>query len=91
VTAIGQLLLVSGGLVMLIAAVGLFVLPDALARQHAATKAATLGVTAIVGGIAVLGADLAWWWRAGVLVLVLFATLPVSSHMLARAGVGEPD
>jgi len=53
----------------------------------------TIG-TATPGGadhpaVSRLGGDFAWGWRAAFIVGVLFATLPVSSHMLARAAARE--
>lgn len=86
---IGYSLITLGSLWLVIAGVGLFVLEDALARQHAATKAATLALGAILSGVAVLGGGAAWWWRAVVMIGILFATLPVSSHILARAAARE--
>lgn len=86
---IGYALIAMGSLLLVIAGVGLFVLQDALARQHAATKAATLALGPILGGVAVLGGEAGWWWRALIMIGILFATLPVSSHMLARAAARE--
>jgi multicomponent Na+:H+ antiporter subunit G len=78
-----------GTLILLIAALGLLRLPDALTRQHAATKAATLGVSLFAIGSALLIGDAAWSWRIVVLLGLLFVTLPIASHALARAAVGE--
>jgi multicomponent Na+:H+ antiporter subunit G len=89
ITWLGHALIVCGSTLLVIAGMGLFVLPDALARQHAATKAATLALGAVFVGVACLGADPAWWWRVVILVGVLFVTLPVSAHMLARAAARE--
>ncbi len=86
---IGGGLVAAGGALLVIAGLGLFLLPDALARQHAATKAGTLALGTIMAGVAVLGGTAEWWWRAAAIVLLLFATLPVSSHMLARAAARE--
>lgn len=44
-TTLGGLLLAAGAVLLVIAAWGVIVLPDALARQHAATKAGTLALT----------------------------------------------
>jgi len=82
-------LIIGGSVLLLIAARGLFVLPDALARQHASTKAATLALTSTLAGVALLGGTPEWWWRVGAITMVLFLTLPVSSHMLARAAARE--
>jgi multicomponent Na+:H+ antiporter subunit G len=74
---------------LVIAALGLFLLPDALARQHAATKAGTLAIGLIMTGVALLGGTWDWWLRAAAIVAFFFVTLPVSSHMLARAAARE--
>lgn len=84
-TVAGWVLCFLGVLVLLIAGIGLLRLPDALARQHAATKAATLGL-----GSLILGAGLAagrWDWTPRLLLLLalLLVTLPLASHALARA------
>ena len=84
-TVAGWVLCVLGVLVLLIAGIGVLRLPDALARQHAATKAATLGL-----GLLILGAGLAagrWDWalRLILLLALLLVTLPLASHALGRA------
>ena len=74
------------GLAMLIiAAIGLFTLPDALSRQHAATKAGPVAIGFIVLAAGLWHPEWAWWWRILALMGVLMATLPVASHLLARA------
>jgi multicomponent Na+:H+ antiporter subunit G len=75
--------------ILLIAAIGIIRLPDALARQHAATKAATLAVSLFALGLAFVVWDAAWTWRLVVVVTILLATLPLASHALARAGAAE--
>lgn len=82
---VGWTLCFLGVVVLLIAALGLLRLPDALARQHAATKAGTLGL-----GLLILGAGLAagrWDWTPRLLLLLalLMVSLPLASHALARA------
>ena len=88
-TIIGTSLVVLGALILLLASVGLFALRDALSRQHAATKAGTLGIVCIVTGAAFLGGDTAWFGRAVVIVALVWITLPVASHVLARAALRE--
>ncbi|MCU0937322.1 MAG: monovalent cation/H(+) antiporter subunit G [Gammaproteobacteria bacterium] len=84
-SVIGLALCGLGVLVVLIAAVGVVRLPDALSRQHAATKAGTVGVGLLAVGVAL--AEPAWVWRVGLLVALLLVTLPLASHALARAAV----
>ncbi len=86
-TVAGWMLCFLGVLVLLIAGVGLLRLPDAMTRQHASTKAATLGL-----GLLILGTLLAsgrWDWTSRLLLLLalLLVTLPLASHALARAAV----
>jgi len=82
---IGLLLIVLGAALLVIAALGLWTLPDALARQHAATKAGTLSLALLLLGAGLLAESEGWWWRIGVVIVLLVCTLPVASHMLARA------
>lgn len=79
------LLVIVGVVLLLVAAAGLFLLPDALSRQHAATKSATLALSVLLIGIGVLVNDVAWWGRIAAIIVLLLMTLPVASHMLARA------
>ena len=88
-TLLGWALCILAMTILLIAAVGIIRLPDALARQHAATKAATLAVTLFALGLAFVAWDAAWTWRLAVVVTILLITLPLASHALARAGVAE--
>lgn len=74
-----------GVLLLVIAAVGLFRLPDALSRQHAATKSVTLALTLILVGAAIEADEWSFRWRIATILVILFATVPASAHMLARA------
>ena len=92
ILAVASLVLLALGTVaLLIAAWGVLALPDALARQHAATKAGTLAAARIARGAMAAEVDTGWWVRLVVILVFLFATLPVSSHMLARAALREQD
>ncbi len=79
--------------VLVIAALGIVRLPDALARQHAATKAATLAVSLLAIGLALVAWASGWGWpwvgRLALVVAILLLTLPLASHALGRAGVAE--
>jgi multicomponent Na+:H+ antiporter subunit G len=78
-----------GILVILVAAAGLVRLPDALSRQHAATKAGTVAVIMFATGAALIIQDTAWTWRLLVIVMLLMLTLPLSSNALGRAAARE--
>ena len=86
---VGAVLLAAGAALLLIAAWGVIVLPDALARQHAATKAGTLALATVCVGAMLIARDAAWTWRLLLILGFLLATLPVASHLLARAAVRE--
>jgi multicomponent Na+:H+ antiporter subunit G len=79
-------LMLAGSALALIAAIGMFRMPDAYSRIHVATKPATLAVVWTVGA-AVLRVDaLAPGTKLVLAVALQFWTAPVASHMLSRAG-----
>jgi len=78
-----------GMAIILIAAAGVLRLPDALSRQHAATKAGTLAVILFAIGAALVVQESGWTWRLLVIVILLMLTLPLASHALARAAARE--
>lgn len=85
---IGAVLLVVGAVVSVLAAWGVVDFPTPLARMHAATKPASLGLALLTLGAGVAAAS---WGLVGVAVLVsgfLFVTAPISGHMLGRAAYG---
>lgn len=92
-TLVGALITLLATLVLVIAALGVLRLPDALARQHAATKAATLGVVLFAMGLALIAIGEGWGWgwvvRLGLVVILLLLTLPLASHAVARAALSE--
>lgn len=88
---LGLALIMTGGVLLAIAAWGVHTLPDALSRQHAATKAGTLAVSTLCVGAFLLQAQWNWGWRLGIVLVYLMVTLPLASHMLARAAVTEMD
>lgn len=88
-----SVLLLTGALLAVLAAVGLLRLPDVGARLQAATKLQVLGLVLLGGGAALLStaAD-----ALKVLLVVLFqaATAPVLAQLVGRAAhrarAGEP-
>jgi multicomponent Na+:H+ antiporter subunit G len=78
--------LLGGALMSLAAAVGLLRFPDLMSRMHAATKPQVLGLFLM---LAAVGLQLqAWALLPALLVAWLFQllTVPVSAHMVGRAG-----
>lgn len=83
-TVIAGVLLLIGAVLMLTAAVGVVRFPDVLARLHAATKAASIGIGLILVGA---GAALGPGPLAFTVLVATFhlLTAPVAAHALARA------
>ena len=82
---VGSALLLAGTLVTVLAALGLLDFPSSLARMHAATKSASLGLALVALGAGV-AAESAGLFGVGALVAVfMFLTAPISGHMLGRA------
>lgn len=80
-------LLILGGVLGVIGALGLVRMPDVLIRMHASTKIGTL-----MSGLVLASASI-WFWDPGVtvrvvlIVLFLLLTAPIASHMIGRAAV----
>lgn len=78
-------LLTLGALLILLASIGIFRLPDVFLRMSASSKAATLGVILLMFGVAANFANSGVTARAIGIVLLMILTGPVSAHMIARA------
>ncbi len=81
----GGLLLV-GTLFMLVASLGVLRMPDLFLRMSASTKAATLGVGAMLLAVAVHFNEIGVTSRALATIIFLLLTAPVAAHLLGRAG-----
>lgn len=78
--------LVLGALMSLAAAIGLLRFPDLMSRMHAATKPQVLGLLLM---LAALGIQMRSWALLPILFvawLFQLLTVPVSAHMVGRAG-----
>lgn len=84
-TLVSALLLLIGSAFTLVAAIGLFRLPDLYTRMHAASKAGTMGSCLMLIALAVHASDLGTVSRALAGVVFFLLTAPVSSHLLAKA------
>ena len=79
------LVLIGLGLVVTaLSVLGMFRLRDALERLHAGALSDTLGVLLVLGGLAVLWGPSWQTAKLGLLVVILWVTNPVSSHLIAR-------
>jgi len=86
IDAVSAVFMVVGALMSLGAAIGLLRFPDLLSRMHAATKPQVLGLFLL---LAAIGLQMRTWWLWPVLVVAWIfqlLTVPVSAHMVGRAG-----
>ncbi|WP_131783202.1 monovalent cation/H(+) antiporter subunit G [Legionella gresilensis] len=82
---ISTICILIGSLFILIAAIGIFRMPDLLMRMHAATKAGTLGTSLILIGVIFHFQKWNVSIEALLTILFIFITAPIASHLLARA------
>ena len=84
---VSGLFLVIGAVAMLVGGIGILRLPDLFTRLHAVGIIDTLGVAAILIGLAFM----AGWGLVLIKLVIIFALLmllnPSASHALARAAV----
>jgi multicomponent Na+:H+ antiporter subunit G len=86
IDAVSAVFMVAGALMSLAAAIGLLRFPDLMSRMHAATKPQVLGLFLLLASV---GLQLRTWWVwPALLVAWIFQllTVPVSAHMVGRAG-----
>jgi multicomponent Na+:H+ antiporter subunit G len=84
-TTLAAILLMTLGVgFLLVAAIGLVRLPDALQRMHSATKAGTLGTALVILGAMLLG-EVARPSTGLLTILFLLVTLPFGAQLLGRA------
>ena len=82
---VAAVLIVLGGAFCAVAGLGVVRLPDVLLRMHASTKAGTLGVGLVLGGVALHFGDVTVVAKAVLVVLFLLLTAPVAAHLVGRA------
>jgi multicomponent Na+:H+ antiporter subunit G len=82
---IASILLVAGGGLTLLAAVGLIRFQDVFTRMHAATKPATLGLILILTGTALVLPRADPIAKLALVILLQFITAPVGAHLIGRA------
>ena len=89
IDVVSAVLLLGGSFLALVAAIGLHRLPDTLARMHAATKPATLGVVLCALGAVLQVDDASTVTRIVVIVVLQLVAAPVGAHVLGRAIRGK--
>ena len=86
-----MLLLLVGAVVTVLAAWGVVDFPTPIARMHAATKPATLGLVLVLSGAALLMPDSGAVVKLLLVAVLQFVTAPVGSHLVVSAGTGDAD
>lgn len=77
-----------GAALVTVGAVGLVRFPDLLARMHAATKGASLGLALLLVGAALGIGDPAAGALLALVAAFQFLTAPLATHLIARAALG---
>lgn len=80
---VSELLVLLGSLCFIIASLGLFRMPDPLARLHAGTKASSLGVVLMMTGAIIRFPEPFVIFLGIVTLLLIFITAPLASHAIA--------
>ena len=76
--------LVTGSLFIFVAALGLVRFPDLYTRMHAASKSISLGIGCMLIGTIFHFATLLVLLKAIAVILFIFLTMPIASHMISR-------
>lgn len=83
----GVFLILIGGIMAVISAIGILRLPDVYTRSHAATKSSTLAVL-----LSLIGTFIYFWASENFIsvrlllgITFVFLTAPVSGHLITRA------
>ena len=83
-TVAAMVLITLGMAVIALSIFGLFRLKDSLERLHAGAPTDTMGLLLVLAGVAVLWGFTSQSAKLILLVVILWATNPVSSHLIAR-------
>ncbi|MFG3600149.1 monovalent cation/H(+) antiporter subunit G [Micromonospora chersina] len=82
---LGGLCLLAGGLLSLVAGIGVLRFPDVLDRMHAATKPQVLGVLLLLVGLALRLRTPSDLGMIALVAVFQLATAPVAAQMIGRA------
>jgi multicomponent Na+:H+ antiporter subunit G len=85
VQVVASILMLSGAVIAVIAAIGLHRLPDVYARMHVATKPATLGITLCLTGAILLSDSTSIAAKLVLAIVFQLVTTPAAGHLLGRA------
>lgn len=69
----------------LLAGIGALRMPDVYTRMQSSTKAGTLGIALIMASVGLHFRDAVTGLQAALVIVFLFLTAPVASHLISRA------
>lgn len=81
--------LIIGTLLMFVAAIGMWRMPDLFTRMSATTKAGTVGLGFLLMALSLHFAELGLTTRALAIFIFVLVTAPVSAHMIGRAAYSD--
>ncbi len=84
---IGLALILMGVLVIILAVIGTYRFKYVLNRMHAAAMVDTLGILLILSGLMVLAGFSALFLKMLSIIIFMWMTSPVTSHLISRAEV----
>jgi multicomponent Na+:H+ antiporter subunit G len=79
------ILMFSGALFMLIAALGLLRFRDLFSRMHATTKATSFGILLLICGVGLYFSTWIITLKALLILLFIYLTAPLAAHAIARS------
>lgn len=89
---LASLLLLSGTIFTLIAAIGMIRMPDIYSRMHAATKAGAFGASLIMLATILFMPQLRVIIQGILIIAFFYLTAPVAAHMIGRVALRKsPD
>ena len=89
---VSDLLLLTGAIFLLLAAVGMVRMPDLFTRMQAASKASTLGIACVLLALAFHFPGISVNIRVIGTIVFFYLTAPITAHLIGRAAyfVGVP-
>jgi multicomponent Na+:H+ antiporter subunit G len=80
-----SILILTGCLFILIAALGLFRLGDLYSRMHATTKATSFGILLLMAGVVLFFSAWIVLLKAVLIIFFIYLTAPLAAHSIASS------
>jgi multicomponent Na+:H+ antiporter subunit G len=82
---VSGVLILAGGALVLLAALGVVRMEDVFTRMHASTKAGSLGLGLIAAALLIADVQPSWGAKAAAVLIFMLTTLPIGAHLVGRA------